>query len=142
LPADQPLEGGSAMTGTANDRRPAASSVVLGVDIGTTSTKVVGFDPTGRAWGSHSVGYPLEEPEPGQAVQDPDRILRAVIASITAAAAETAERGAQVRGLSFSTAMHSLIALDGNRRPLTGRSPGPTLEPASRPSGCGPRIWA
>jgi hypothetical protein len=49
LPADQPLEGGSAMTGTANDRRPAASSVVLGVDIGTTSTKVVGFDPTGRA---------------------------------------------------------------------------------------------
>jgi gluconokinase len=108
------------MTGTANDRRPAASSVVLGVDIGTTSTKVVGFDPTGRAWGSHSVGYPLEEPEPGQAVQDPDRILRAVIASITAAAAETAERGAQVRGLSFSTAMHSLIALDGNGRPLTG----------------------
>ena len=41
--------GWSAMTGTANDRRPAASSVVLGVDIGTTSTKVVGFDPTGRA---------------------------------------------------------------------------------------------
>jgi gluconokinase len=94
--------------------------VVLGVDIGTTSTKVVGFDPSGQPWGSHSAGYPLDEPEPGQAVQDPDRILRAVIAAITAAAAEVAERGASVAGLSFSTAMHSLIALDARGRPLTG----------------------
>jgi gluconokinase len=99
--------------------RPAAAAVVLGVDIGTTSTKVVAFDPSGAAWGDHTVGYPLEEPEPGEAVQDPDTILRAVLTATAAAAAEATGRGAEVRGLAFSAAMHSLIALDGNGRPLT-----------------------
>jgi gluconokinase len=99
--------------------RPAVKGVVLGVDIGTTSTKTVAFDPTGRVWGSHSVGYPLEEPRPGEAVQDPDTILRAVLTATAAAAAQAAGRGGEIQGLAFSTAMHSLIALDGRGRPLT-----------------------
>jgi gluconokinase len=108
------------MTGhLGQDSRPTAGAVVLGVDIGTTSTKTVAFDPSGAVWGSHAVPYPLEEPEPGEAVQDPDTILRAVLTATAAAAAEAAGRGAEIRGLAFSTAMHSLIALDGHGRPLT-----------------------
>lgn len=51
---------------------------MLGVDIGTTSTKVVAFDGRGRLAASHATGYPLEEPHPGHAVQDPGEITRAV----------------------------------------------------------------
>jgi gluconokinase len=92
--------------------------VVVGVDIGTTSTKAVAYDTTGRALGSHGAGYPLEEPEPGYAVQDPARILQAVREAIGQTVAEVGKPAA-VAGLSFSAAMHSLIALDEAGQPLT-----------------------
>ena len=49
-----------------------AGEVVIGVDIGTTSTKAVAYDTDGRQLGATSVGYPLDEPHPGHAEQDPD----------------------------------------------------------------------
>ncbi len=98
---------------------PSAGLVALiGVDIGTTSTKAVAWAPDGRALGSHTAGYPLEEPTAGQAVQDPRLILAAVEEAITAVAAQAATQ-ATVVGISFSAAMHSLIALDGNGEALT-----------------------
>jgi gluconokinase len=95
------------------------ADVVLGVDLGTTSTKVVAFDCEGRSWGSQAVEYPLTEPEPGQAVQDPDAIRDAVANAVRQVAAEARSAGASVCGLSFSAAMHSLIGLDAGGRPLT-----------------------
>ncbi len=73
-PADTDAQGPHEQTAA----RPAARSLMLGVDIGTTSTKVVAFDGRGRLAASHATGYPLEEPHPGHAVQDPGEITRAV----------------------------------------------------------------
>lgn len=95
------------------------AEVVLGVDIGTTSTKTVAFRVDGAEGASSSVGYPLEEPAPGRAVQDPDAILAAVRTTVADVARQEREAGRRVRGLSFSAAMHSLIALGGDDRPLT-----------------------
>ena len=92
-------------------------AVVLGVDIGTTSTKAVAFDTDGTMLASHSAGYELAEPEPGQAVQDPDEIYAAVLESIRETVAGL--DGRPVAGLSFSSAMHSLIGLDPDGVPLT-----------------------
>ncbi|WBB72627.1 gluconokinase [Micromonospora sp. WMMD1128] len=91
-------------------------TVVVGVDIGTTSSKAVAFDTDGRQLASHSIGYPLEEPNPGWAEQDPDAIYEAVVGVIRAVVDEL---GAPIAGLSFSTAMHSLIGLDAEGNPLT-----------------------
>lgn len=91
-------------------------TVVVGVDIGTTSSKAVAFDTDGRQLASHSIGYPLEEPHPGWAEQDPDLIHQAVLGVIRAVVDELRE---PVAGLSFSTAMHSLIGLDADGNPLT-----------------------
>ncbi|SCG79240.1 gluconokinase [Micromonospora humi] len=91
-------------------------TVVVGVDIGTTSSKAVAFDTDGRQLASHSIGYPLEEPHPGWAEQDPDLIYQAVLGVIRAVVDELGE---PVAGLSFSTAMHSLIGLDADGNPLT-----------------------
>ena len=38
------------------------ATVVLGVDIGTTSAKAVAFDADGRALGRGETAYPLLEP--------------------------------------------------------------------------------
>jgi gluconokinase len=93
--------------------------VVLGVDIGTTATKVVAVDGSGTARGAAETGYPLEEPQPGQAVQQPQAILDAVVRTVGEAAATAREGGLRVTALCFSSAMHSLLALDGAGRPLT-----------------------
>ena len=97
---------------------PAAGrgAVVIGVDIGTTSTKSVAYDGTGAAVASHSVGYPLHEPFAGYAEQDPDVIYAAVLETVRAV---VAAGPGPVAGLSFSTAMHSLIGLDTDDVPIT-----------------------
>jgi gluconokinase len=104
---------------TSVDAGPAAvptDAVVIGVDIGTTSTKAVAYDQAGSALTSHSAGYPLDEPVPGYAEQNPDLIYAAVLETIR----EVVRSGSRpVAGLSFSTAMHSLIGLDADGRPLT-----------------------
>ena len=99
--------------------RATANQLVVGVDLGTTSTKVIGYDVQGRRHGEASRRYPLLEPEPGQAVQDPDAIAAAVVEAVTDVVADAHRSGSEVAGLSFSSAMHSLIALDGHGRPIT-----------------------
>ncbi len=94
----------------------SSGEVVLGVDIGTTSTKVVAYDTSGQARHSHSAGYPLEEPHPGHAEQDPALILDAVMESVREVVAAL---DGPVAGLSFSSAMHTLMALDRDSHPLT-----------------------
>ncbi|MFU8870433.1 gluconokinase [Micromonospora sp. SL4-19] len=91
-------------------------AVVVGVDIGTTSTKAVAYDAGGRQLAKHSIGYPLDEPHPGYAEQDPQLIYDAVVDSVRAVVEQLRE---PVAGLSFSSAMHSLIGLDADGAPLT-----------------------
>ena len=90
--------------------------IVIGVDMGTTSTKSVAYDVSGRVVASHSVGYPLHEPKPGYAEQDPDAILAAVVQTIARVAGLCS---GQVGALSFSSAMHSVIGLGEGGDPLT-----------------------
>jgi gluconokinase len=95
------------------------TEVVLGVDVGTTSAKATAFDADGteHAHGEH--GYPLEEPRPGRAVQDPALVVAATQAAVRDATTAARAAGADVVGLSVSSAMHGLVALDRHDRPLT-----------------------
>ncbi|MEV1318378.1 gluconokinase [Micromonospora arborensis] len=90
--------------------------VVIGVDIGTTSTKANAYDTTGRQLASHLVDYPMNNPQPGYAEQDPQLILDAVLKSLSMVVAELA---VPVSGLAFASAMHSLIGLNAAGDPLT-----------------------
>jgi gluconokinase len=96
-----------------------AAQVVVGIDIGTTSTKVAAYDTSGRRRCEAEAGYPLAEPEPGYAVQDPGAVLDAVLGSLGNVVAATRDAGIAIAGVSFSSAMHSLIALDGAGVALT-----------------------
>lgn len=93
------------------------AEVVVGLDVGTTGTKAVGFG-LGSTW-RHTVvrEYPLLAPRPGWQVQDPATVVAAVMGAL--AEVVTAAKGARVAGISVSTAMHGLIGLDEAMRPLT-----------------------
>lgn len=99
------------------DSGRASDQVVIGLDIGTTAVKVVAFGIGSPERHTASREYPLSQPRPGWQVQDPRRILAAVIDALSACVA--AVGAARVVGLSLSTAMHGLIGLDADRRPLT-----------------------
>jgi gluconokinase len=94
-----------------------SDEVVLGVDIGTTATKVIAYDSTGATRASASTDYPLRQPEPGAAVQDPHEVAAAVRGGVRAVVRQL--EGSRVAGLSFSAAMHSLLGLDAGGNPLT-----------------------
>lgn len=108
---------GTGSTSGADTTAYPPAEVVIGLDVGTTATKAVAFG-LGSAWRSTVVReYPLLQPSPGWQVQDPDTLA----AAVTGALAEvvTAARGARVVGISVSSAMHGLIGLDAQLRPLT-----------------------
>ena len=95
------------------------SKYIIGVDIGTTSTKSVLYDRNGKAIEQHAVGYPLDAPTPEAAVQDPGVIFAAVIATVKKVVEQTKIQQSDLLGLSFSAAMHSLIVVDNSGQPLT-----------------------
>jgi len=93
--------------------------LVIGIDIGTTSTKAVVFTEDGTVYSSHAIDYPIIHPHAGWAEQDPDVLFSAVVESIHTAVRKANISPKQVKAVGFSTAMHSLIALDASGRPLT-----------------------
>lgn len=62
---------------------------MIGVDIGTTSTKAVLFEKNGTIVAQSNQGYPLHQPSPSVAEQDPEQILEAVIHTIAAVMQES-----------------------------------------------------
>lgn len=94
-------------------------SYFIGVDIGTTSTKAIVFSEAGEMKGMGNVGYSLFVPQAGWAEQDPEQVFQAVIAAMRSAIDQCGVPASQIAAVSFSGAMHSLIAMDGRGQPLT-----------------------
>ena len=97
----------------------SAAPTVIGIDIGTTSAKAAAFDADGDETGATEVAYPLLEPEPGRAVQEPAGVVDAVLAAARGAVAGARAAGLEVAGLAFSAAMHSLVGVGADGAPLT-----------------------
>ncbi|SFC11699.1 gluconate kinase, FGGY family [Alkalibacterium subtropicum] len=91
----------------------------IGADIGTTSTKAVLFTSEGDIVYQATVEYPLLTPEPKAAEQDPDEIVEAVVTAIQNVMENSGVDREDITVLSFSAAMHSLIAVDAEGKPLT-----------------------
>lgn len=89
---------------------------VLAIDIGTTSTKVLAVLPNGQVIKSLQSFYPTHYPAPGFAEQDPKQILEAVYHCI-GGVLDSVSGIDQLVGISFSSAMHSLMAVDHRGEP-------------------------
>ncbi len=92
---------------------------ILGIDIGTTSVKVVAFDFGGKTLAQASTSYDLFHPRPGFSEQDPMSIRQATFSCIKTVAASVQALQLQIEALSFSAVMHSVMAVTDDGEVLT-----------------------
>ena len=89
---------------------------LLGIDIGTGSTKALAVNFEGNVLEIAQNYYPVKSPLPGYSEQDPELILGAFIGCI----AEIVKKmGAGPYAISLSSAMHSVIPVDEHGKTLS-----------------------
>lgn len=94
-------------------------NAIIGVDIGTTSTKTIAYDEKGNILAEADQEYPLYSPQSTWKEQDPEEIFQAVLTTLANVLKTVAEQNRSVAGVGFSAAMHSLIAVGRNGKLLT-----------------------
>ncbi|MBC9931738.1 gluconokinase [Chitinophaga qingshengii] len=93
------------------------SPYIIGVDIGTSSAKTIGLGlQNEEVIGVFQQAYTTHYPQPGYAEQDPLLLLDAVKKGIREVAAAA---GYPPAAISFSSAMHSIMAIDSEGNALT-----------------------
>jgi xylulokinase len=92
-------------------------ALLLAIDIGTSSAKSLLFETdTASVLASASQEYPLHQPAPGHAEQDPDDWWRAAVHSAREAMAAANRRDVSAIGLTGQ--MHGGVLLDESARPV------------------------
>ncbi|MBU8909014.1 gluconokinase [Desertibacillus haloalkaliphilus] len=92
---------------------------VIGLDIGTTSTKAVLFKMDGSVVAESESAYPVYHPHPSWVEQDPFEIEAAAIEALQTVISKGAIPSQQIASVGISSAMHSLICMDENQSPLS-----------------------
>ncbi|MBO5798101.1 MAG: xylulokinase, partial [Clostridia bacterium] len=91
---------------------------LLGVDLGTSGTKTVLFNETGTPLASHTVEYPLYQPQNGWAEQEPTDWWNATVEGIRTVLQKSGANPAEVKGIGLSGQMHGLVMLDKDNKVL------------------------
>jgi len=84
---------------------------LMGIDVGTTGTKAVLVQPSGRIVARATHEYPLHTPRPGWAEQDPADWWRATVAAIRDVLQASGVGPEEVRGLGLSGQQHGSVFL-------------------------------
>lgn len=93
----------------------ATEPLLLGIDLGTSSVKVLLVDLEGKVAGSGSAEYPIHSPAPGFAEQEPEEWWQAVVAAVrqaTGVAAPAIMETPKVAAIGLSGQMHGTVLLD------------------------------
>ncbi|MFZ3591305.1 gluconokinase [Bacillus sp. DJP31] len=94
-------------------------SIVIGLDIGTTSVKAVAFNKSGHVLVEKEIEYPLYTPHPSWAEQDPLEIENATINVIRHLIESRNIDPTTILAFGLSSAMHSLICMNNEGDPLS-----------------------
>ncbi len=119
---------------------------VIGIDIGTTNTKAVAFTASGAVLASAGAGYPVFTDGEGRHELDPDQLMEAVLSALRRFEPGGRSGKSEPAAVSFSCAFHSLLAVDGQGKPLTRAMTWADLRPSAaakalRGSEAGRRIY-
>jgi gluconokinase len=90
---------------------------IIGIDIGTSSTKAVAFGMAGEILANANVSYGAFQTAPGYHEQDPEIFFNAVMSTLEEVVQKNA--GNVLTGISFSSAMHGLMAVGEAGNTLT-----------------------
>lgn len=88
------------------------SSILLGIDVGTSGAKAVLIDDAGNTLASATTDYPLSTPRPLWAEQDPEDWWRATVSSVRAVIERSRAPAERIVGVAFTGQMHGLVLLD------------------------------
>jgi len=89
---------------------------LLGIDLGTSAVKVLVVSVEGRVAGSASAEYPILQPQPRHAEQEPEAWWRASVAAVRSALAALGT--VEIAAIGLSGQMHGTVLLDAHHRPL------------------------
>src|SRR5262245_51537397 len=88
-------------------------SYYLGIDIGTTGTRAVLIDGSGKVIGGQSSDHePINTPQPQWAEQNPENWWAAAQQAVTGVLKRAGVKADDVRGIGLSGQMHGLVLLD------------------------------
>ncbi|MCD6421256.1 MAG: xylulokinase, partial [Thaumarchaeota archaeon] len=93
-------------------------SYLMGIDLGTSSVKVIVIDEYGKILAQASEKYPILTPSPGWAEQDPDRWWLATRNAVRKALRSSNLERAEIKAIGFSGQMHGTVLLDRSLKPL------------------------
>lgn len=91
---------------------------LIGIDLGTSSLKVVLLNDAAQVVGVATSNYPILSNGLDQAEQNPEDWWKALRAALHDALAQCDGRTDNVRGIGLSGQMHGIVALDVRHRPL------------------------
>ena len=91
-------------------------SYYLGIDIGTSGTKTILIDASGKILGEASQEYPLHHPKPLWSEQDPEDWWQATVKTVRAAVKRAKVKPAEVKAIGLSGQMHGSVFLDKNNK--------------------------
>jgi len=92
--------------------------VLVGIDLGTSSTKTVLIAENGHLLASASREYPVDTPRPGWAEQDPESWVRAAVETVRQASAQSGVSPDRIAAIGLSGQMHGMVSLDATGNPL------------------------
>ena len=91
---------------------------LVGVDVGTSATKVLIIDELGKLVSNASHEYPISSPRPNYAEQDPEWWWHAVKASIKEALTSSKVDPSRISAIGLSGQMHGSVLLRKDGKPL------------------------
>lgn len=91
---------------------------LIGADVGTTGTKTVIIDESGKILSAATVEHPSYHPHPGWSEQDPHDWWDSTVSSIRRAIHKASISGKEVSGIGLSGQMHGSVFLDSNDKVL------------------------
>jgi ribulokinase len=91
---------------------------LIGIDGGTESIRAIVFDLEGRPKGSHASPYQTQFPKPSWAEQDPEDWWRGLGEAVRGAVKAAGISAADVLAIAVDTTCCSVVAVDGDGKPL------------------------
>ncbi len=93
--------------------------IITTIDIGTTAVRIVAFDYLGNKIAYKKGSYPTFHPQPDYSEQDPEQVFITVLFILKSFLNELqSSKKYKVKGLVFSSSMHSVLSVDKKGTPL------------------------
>jgi len=97
---------------------PSRNGVLVGVDLGTSATKVLAFSPEGHAVAEASERYGVSVPRPDYVEQNAGEIYHAAMRALRRVIDTVHLDGHEVSAIGLSSAMHGVLPVDEQGEPL------------------------